>query len=94
MARERDRKERAPDSAPRTGRESSAVPGGSFPGDAPGDGSVCVPINREGHHGNRPSRNVALEGDKMQSFVGGGSPKEHEYRDDPTPPDAGGKRRE
>ncbi len=81
MARERD-------------RESNAVPGGSFPGDAPGDGKVTIPLGRRDHHGTRPERNAALHGDVMQRLCGGGEVKEHEYRDDPTPPDAEDKRRE
>ena len=82
----RNNKNAKPVPAPRTGGESNAVPGVSV--NDLGDGTVTVPLGRDAHHGNRPERNVALEGDTMQRFVGGGSPKEHEYRDAPTAPDA------
>ena len=80
-----------PEPAPRTGGESSTVPGVS---DAPGDGTVTVPLGRRDQHGSRPGRNAAVWGDVMQRRVGGGEIKEHEYRDVPDAPDAEEDRRE
>ena len=81
----RNDKNAKPVPAPRTGGESSTVLGVS---DAPGDGTVTVPLGRKDQHGTRSDRSAAAWGDVNQRLVGGGEIKEHEYRDAPTAPDA------
>ena len=85
----RNNKNVKPEPAPRTGGDGTTPAVSLRPGDGENDqGRVVIPLGRDDHQGNRPERNVALEGDKMQRRVGGGEVREHEYADDSTPPDA------
>lgn len=85
VTRNSNAKKNLPEPAPRTGADGATPAVSLRPGDGENDqGRVVIPLGRDDHHGNRPDRNVAFEGDKMQGFVGGGPVETHQYRDDPT----------
>ena len=89
VVRKNNAKRNEPEPAPRTGADGATPAVSLRPGDGENDqGRVVIPLGRDDHQGNRPNRNVALEGDKLQSFIGGGPVQEHEYRDAPDAPDA------